>query len=129
MRQLDVNSRKCGEIENSNVLQQMKVQMEITLYFSPPLQNNKNKNTHVFVTLYDSGGNDSRFVTSHTEMKSGLHTCSPRAARGLPTKAVGSSVGRSCPLIMQTHYNICPWAAHGQLRLRIFHSSGQWVAP
>ena len=34
---------------------------------------------------------------------------------GLPIEAVGSSVNRSCPLYMLTHYNICPWAAHGQL--------------
>ena len=37
------------------------------------------------------------------------------AAHVLPTEAVGSSVDRSCPLFMYTHYNICPWAAHCQL--------------
>ena len=37
------------------------------------------------------------------------------AAHELTTEAVGSSVDRSCPLFMWTHYNICPWAAHGQL--------------
>ena len=54
-------------------------------------------------------------MLSDTKMKSGLPMGSPCAAQGLPTEAVGSSVDRSFPFFMYTHYNICPWAAHGQL--------------
>ena len=32
------------------------------------------------------------------------------AAHGLPNVTVGSTVDRSCPLLMLTHYNTCKWA-------------------
>ena len=35
-------------------------------------------------------------------------------AHGLQTETVGSPVDRNCPLVMLTHYDICPLAAHGQ---------------
>ena len=57
------------------------------------------------------------------------------AVHGLSTEAMGSSVGRSCPLLMKTHYNICPWAAHGQLsgqelpiNFQSFYNIWPWAA-
>ena len=43
-----------------------------------------------------------------------LHTCNfATKFPTLQTETVGSPVDRNCPLVMLTHYNICPMAAHG----------------